>query len=166
MFFSCSFILSGWKPGINPVKQITCPEKISREFISCQVWEYMTGKIVWSYELLCPLEGPGSLPDGNPRKRGEITKFLSRSDPKVGKITPKKGKNYSENTIFVIFLYFFPIFGGSDQGGEFSNFSPCFGEFLPEAFRGPLRRKNSSQVWSLFGNKFWQGWYPCHQNYV
>ena len=39
-----------------------------------------------------------------PEKWGKITKFPSPvRPPKMGKIGPKKGKNYSENTKFVIF---------------------------------------------------------------
>ena len=63
--------------------------------------------------------------------------------PENGKIGPKKGKNHSENTNFVIFSVIFPHFRGSDRGGEFCNFSPFFGDFRPGGFPGSVRGKTT-----------------------
>ena len=55
--------------------------------------------------VVSPLEGPGSLRGGNPRKMRKITKFPSPLRPlKMGEIAPRKGRNYSENN-------FSPILG-------------------------------------------------------
>ena len=63
--------------------------------------------------------------------------------PENGKIGPKKGKNYSENTFLQFFGNFSVILGVGAGGGEFCNFSPLFGDFRPGGFPGPLRGKTT-----------------------
>ena len=77
---------------------------------------------------------------GNPQNGENLQKPPPGPTRKWGKLPPKKGRNFSETTIFVVVLrQFFPIFGGRNL----SYFSESSAQ---EAFQGLCQGKTKGKV--------------------
>ena len=102
-----------------------------------EVWESaVTPRTILMRIASCfsPYRAPEALPRPNPRKWGKITEKL------------QKIKKYSENTFFVIFRLFFPIFGGWIGKENFVIFPHFSGISAPGGFRGSVRGKTTRKM--------------------
>ena len=98
-----------------------------------------------------PYRARKSLRGRNPRKMGKNYKFPSPvRPPKMGKIGPQKGENFSEKYKICNFSVIFLHFRGSDRGGEFCNFSTFFGGFPPRRLCRPCKGEKQPATLGLF----------------
>ena len=80
----------------------------------------------WVASCFFPLQRLGTLPRRKSLKNGEKPLSAVRPPKETGKIPPKKGTKYSENTIVASFRQFFSSFGGRSRR-EKCDFSPFSG---------------------------------------